>query len=508
MKIGFDFGTSFSALAVYWEGEIHRIMFDGEPQFRTAIYFPPYVPNADQFDAAEHGGEIASIRSVLVRSEKEAKDGYKDRVNSERVKITSQARNDPAGYTKGRELAPKYQRMLVEAINRIPVPVETSPEEKDRQAFETARRQWLEAEAARDRVLGNLEKNQLEGAIFGNAAVDAYLNNDRKGLLLYNPKAFLAHDLSPRLTAPLERAIGSLFRQVAEAVEQQFPGEKVTGVVIGRPVNFGKKQNEKENGRAISIITHAAELAGMPNVSFMYEPSAASYQFHVSQHFPRKALVVDLGGGTADLSLVTLGGAEPAPIPHRQQGYLLGGNDVDRELNKAGFMPFFGKGEVVTGMPALNSYFAYAANVQHIEYQKKFIEADFRLMPEPFKNRLHHLKKSGNTIRLNRLAEESKIELGQSDRSRKVVDFIGEEHEIDLDGAIYSDAMALYLVKLEELLNEFSDEDFEMVSLTGGMSLAKGVKELVERVFPDKDVQSSESTLDVVSGLAIYAAQQ
>jgi hypothetical chaperone protein len=146
--------------------------------------------------------------------------------------------------------------------------------------------------------------------------------------------------------------------------------------------------------------------------------------------------------------------------------------------------------------------------VQHIEYQKKFIEADFRLMPEPFKNRLHHLKKSGNTIRLNRLAEESKIELGQSDRSRKVVDFIGEEHEIDLDGAIYSDAMALYLVKLEGLLNEFSDEDFEMVSLTGGMSRAKGVKALVERVFPDKDVQSSDSTLDVVSGLAIYAAQQ
>ena len=68
--------------------------------------------------------------------------------------------------------------------------------------------------------------------------------------------------------------------------------------------------------------------------------------------------------------------------------------------------------------------------------------------------------------------------------------------------------MARYLEKLKVLLKEFSDEDFDMVSLTGGMSRAKGVKELVERVFPDKDVQSSESTLDVVSGLAIYAAQQ
>ena len=508
MKIGFDFGTSFSALAVYRDGEIHRIMFDGEPQFRTAIYFPPYAPSADLFNADNHQAEIASIRSVLIRSETDAKKNYSDSVREERARVASQARNDPAGYRPDRQLSAKYQRMLSDAINSIPKPVETTPEEKDQQAFETARRQWIEAEASKDRALGNLEQSQLAGAVFGNAAVEAYLSNDRKGLLLYNPKAFLAHDLPTRLTAPLERAIGSLFRKVVDAVEQQFPGEQVTGVVIGRPVNFGKKQSEVENGRAISIISHAAELSGMPNVSFMYEPSAASYQFHVSQAAPRKALVVDLGGGTADVSLVTLGGSEADPIPHRQQGYLLGGNDVDRDLNNAGFMPFFGKGKEVKGIPALNSYFAYAANVQHIEYQKKFIEADLSLMPEPFKSRLEKLKESGNTIRLNSLAEESKIALGQADYYSKVVDFTGEEHEISLDGIIYSDAIARYLEKLESLLIEFSREDFEMVFLTGGMSRAKGIKELVERVFPDKDVQSSESTLDVVSGLAIYAAQQ
>lgn len=45
--------------------------------------------------------------------------------------------------------------------------------------------------------------------------------------------------------------MGSLFRKVVGAVEQQFQGEQVTGVVIGRPVNFGKKQNDVENDRAI-----------------------------------------------------------------------------------------------------------------------------------------------------------------------------------------------------------------------------------------------------------------
>lgn len=181
MKIGFDFGTSFSALAVYRDGEIHRIMFDGEPQFRTAIYFPPYAPSADLFNADDHHAEIASIRSALARSETEAKENYSDRVREEKVRVASQARNDPAGYNADRQLSPKYQRMLSDAITRIPEPVETTPADKDKQAIETARRQWLESEAGKDRVLGNLEESQLEGALFGNEAVDAYLNNDRKG---------------------------------------------------------------------------------------------------------------------------------------------------------------------------------------------------------------------------------------------------------------------------------------------------------------------------------------
>ena len=508
MKIGFDFGTSFSALAVYRDGEIHRIMFDGEPQFRTAIYFPPYVPSPDLFNVGEHQAEIESYRSALQRRENDEVERYWERVREAKSAIKAQARGEIGGYSVKDGFSDKFQKRLFALINKIPVYEETTSEFKDREALKAVRRQWIESEAGRDRVLGNLESSQLEGAMFGNVAVEEYLNNDRRGLLLYNPKAFLAHDLPATLTAPLQRVIGSLFRKVAEAVERQFPGDRISGVVIGRPVNFGKKQSDAENNRAISIISGAAELAGLPNVSFMFEPSAASYQFHVSQDAPRKALVVDLGGGTADLSLVTLGGSMPAPTPHRQQGYLLGGNDVDREINKFGFMPFFGKGQTVRGLPALNSFFAYAANVQHIEYQKKFMMTDLRLMPEPYQRRLSQLKVAGNTIRLNRLAEESKIELGQAESCNKVIDFTDDVGEITLDHDTYADAMDRYLEKLETLLKEFSDEDFEMVSLTGGMSRAKGVKALVQKVFPDREVQSSDSTLDVVSGLAIYAAQQ
>ena len=106
------------------------------------------------------------------------------------------------------------------------------------------------------------------------------------------------------------------------------------------------------------------------------------------------------------------------------------------------------------------------------------------------------------------MAEESKIELGQAESCKKVIDFTDDVGEITLDHDTYADAMDRYLEKLETLLKEFSDEDFEMVFLTGGMSRAKGVKALVQKVFPDREVQSSDSTLDVVSGLAIYAAQQ
>lgn len=37
MKIGIDFGTSYSSAAAFRNGRIEHVMFDGQPQFRLSL---------------------------------------------------------------------------------------------------------------------------------------------------------------------------------------------------------------------------------------------------------------------------------------------------------------------------------------------------------------------------------------------------------------------------------------------------------------------------------------
>ena len=45
MRIGIDFGTSYSAAAARIDGCLQHIRFGGLPQFRTAVFFPTTVPD-------------------------------------------------------------------------------------------------------------------------------------------------------------------------------------------------------------------------------------------------------------------------------------------------------------------------------------------------------------------------------------------------------------------------------------------------------------------------------
>ena len=49
MRIGIDFGTSYSAAAARIDGRLQHIRFGGLPQFRTAVFFPTAVPDPADF---------------------------------------------------------------------------------------------------------------------------------------------------------------------------------------------------------------------------------------------------------------------------------------------------------------------------------------------------------------------------------------------------------------------------------------------------------------------------
>ncbi|HWU53703.1 MAG TPA: heat-shock protein Hsp70, partial [Tahibacter sp.] len=49
MRIGIDFGTSYSAAAASIGGRLHGIRFGEDNQFRTAVFFPAAVPDPNDF---------------------------------------------------------------------------------------------------------------------------------------------------------------------------------------------------------------------------------------------------------------------------------------------------------------------------------------------------------------------------------------------------------------------------------------------------------------------------
>lgn len=81
--------------------------------------------------------------------------------------------------------------------------------------------------------------------------------------------------------------------------EWSNPGRQLGKVVITYPVKFSPAQQED--------LRQAAEAAGFPHVELQYEPEAAGYAYYIDgkEKAKNKILVIDWGGGTLDISLIT-----------------------------------------------------------------------------------------------------------------------------------------------------------------------------------------------------------
>ena len=119
---------------------------------------------------------------------------------------------------------------------------------------------------------------------------------------------------------------------------------------MGRPVHF-VDDNPERDARAQATLKRAAQAAGFESVQFQLEPIAAAFDFERRIDREITALVVDIGGGTSDFTVIRLG-------PTRQNravrsgdvlataGVHIGGTDFDRLLSLGCVMPLMGLGHI------------------------------------------------------------------------------------------------------------------------------------------------------------------
>ena len=185
---------------------------------------------------------------------------------------------------------------------------------------------------------------------FGRDALKHYLEGT-EGRLMRSLKSLLGSPLLLETTQighqpiSFQDIIATFLGTLRERATQHL-GSAPRRVMMGRPVHFVDEDPERD-AQAEASLRQAVQSVGFDEVSFQLEPIAAALDYEQRLTKESTVLVVDLGGGTSDFTVVRLG---PERMRHANRsrdilattGVHIGGTDYDRQLNLAQVMPLLG----------------------------------------------------------------------------------------------------------------------------------------------------------------------
>jgi len=135
------------------------------------------------------------------------------------------------------------------------------------------------------------------------------------------PDGAVRFDIRGKLYAPEEISALVLRKLVEDA--SKFLGEKITEAVITVPAYFNDAQRQ--------ATRDAGRIAGLEVLRIINEPTAAALAYGLDKRENETVLVFDLGGGTFDVSILTVGEGVVEVLSSSGDGHL-GGDDFDRRL--------------------------------------------------------------------------------------------------------------------------------------------------------------------------------
>lgn len=376
-------------------------------------------------------------------------------------------------------------------------------------------------------VFFNYEDN---GVYLGRKAIAQYTDGV-EGRLMRALKSVLGSSLVHEKTRLKARyvaftdIIGTFLGHLKERLESHA-GETVETVVLGRPVQFVDDDAEAD-AAAQNELEKAARTQGLKNIAFQFEPIAAALDYERSVTREELALIVDMGGGTSDFSVVRVSPARAGASDRKDdilanRGIHIGGTDFDRLLSLAHVMPELGyltqTKDGKRNLPA--GYFVDLATWQRINllYTAK-AKIDLRQMrfeaAQPdLVDRLIEIVDHRFGHAMAQRVEQAKIAL--TDRAEAAVD-------VDLPGARFS--AAITRKGLEETIRGEVDRvtatvtrtiadaglkaaDITAVFLTGGSTAIPLARGSILSLAPQAKVVQGDAFGSVGLGLALDAKRK
>lgn len=364
----------------------------------------------------------------------------------------------------------------------------------------------------------------LPGSVkFGLNSLSQYMEDPEEVYFVKSPKSFLgATGLKPQQVALFEDLVCAMMLQIRKQAESQLTGT-IDQAVIGRPINFQGLGGEEANQQAQGILERAAHRAGFRDVVFQFEPVAAGLDFEATLQEEKQVLVVDIGGGTTDCSVLLMGpewhqrrDREQSLLGH--SGCRVGGNDLDIMLAFKQLAPLLGMGgqtEKGIALPVLPWWNAVAIN--DVPAQNDFYStANGRSLNELVRDarepgKVAYLQKVWRqrlSYRLVRAAEESKIALSNSQQVATMLPFIAHEVGCDISQQALETAISQPLQRIMEqvtLAMENSNARPEVIYLTGGSARSPLLRHALAQQLPNIPIAGGDDFGSVTQGLARWA---
>jgi hypothetical chaperone protein len=368
-----------------------------------------------------------------------------------------------------------------------------------------------------------------QATLFGRAAVREYLDGT-PGRLMRSLKSLLGSALIDETTSLGDRNVRftdviTLYLKTLRHRAGANAGKALDDVVLGRPVRF-VDDDARRDRKAQQTLAACAKAAGFRHVEFQLEPIAAAFDYERTIAREESVLVVDVGGGTADFTVIRLAPGkrdrvERADDVLANDGIHIAGTDFDSRLNLSWVMPPLGYRSVgPKGLPVPSLVYFDLSTWHRINllYAPKFLGTLRELQsffedPVPYRRLTRVIERRLGHELLGQ-TEAAKIELSNADFT--TIDL----HRID-DRLSVTASRAELLTLLADLLARLvtvgaatvtaaglTPATISTLYFTGGSSGMTALRQAFSAAFPESRVVVGDLFGSVVSGLGLDAGRR
>lgn len=485
MHYGLDFGTSNCTVGYSQKGQAQLVPLEGEeallPSVLVAEREDIKVILPSEF---EINGEVKKAVTSQRKKEKERLANYVR--DLERAKAQG---NDSKGYIQPSAPPPAMEESVIASQVTSAI---------TRQAKQ-------EAEERYERQ--NISSISMQSTVcIGQAAIRENIQHPGDGIFVKSPKTFLGTQLHPVFLGAFENVVTHFLAHLKKQADQHSK-KTAQSVLLGRPVNYGLG-DQAGNDQAIRTMIAAANRAGFQHVEFEYEPIAAALNFERTLTKTTKTLVVDIGGGTTDVTMILLSPDYKDMVCRKDhilasRGERVGGVDIDYNFTMSKLCRYFGKesfdekGIIINrDSPIKNTVYSGLSTLTNLVQQREYLQAQDNIELQYQRasgdlrvglGRLATIRRGEHHYRLNNSVEMAKKLLSEKSPITLPLKYVEKGFSVELKRDDLADAINRPVNTIRKLIDEVvlaSGTTPETIYLTGGSTKSPV---LIDEIFTPEE---------------------